>query len=89
MEGLGPYQSLGVLAVPTAIVEPLKFAAVAVCGSGRWFTSAMMSVAAYSMSLMLVERLFSVVKPQLLKLHWFAITWDWFTQLRRRVLAVF
>jgi hypothetical protein len=34
LEGLGPYQSLLILAVPTSIVEPLKLIAVAVAPRG-------------------------------------------------------
>ena len=34
IQGLGPYQSLVLLAVPTSIVEPLKLIAVAVAGEG-------------------------------------------------------
>ena len=89
LEGLGPYQSLAVLAVPAAIVEPLKLVAVAVCGSGHWFTGAAVIVAAYATSLLFVERLFSIVKPNLLKLRWFASAWKWFTRVRHTALAVF
>ena len=35
IEGLGPYPSLLLLALPTAAVEPLKLASVAVAGEGH------------------------------------------------------
>ncbi len=72
IESLGPYQSLAVLAVPICIVEPLKLVAVAIAGEGHWYTATALIVAAYAASLLLIERLFTVLKPKLLKLHWFA-----------------
>ena len=68
IEGLGPYPSLALLAVPICIVEPLKLIAVAIAGKGHWFTGTAVIVVAYAASLCLIERLFTVVKP---KLHWF------------------
>lgn len=34
-----------------------------------------MIIFAYAASLLVVERLFTMVKPKLLKLHWFARLW--------------
>ena len=82
IEALGPYQSLVLLAVPTSIVEPLKFGAVAIAGEGHWVTGTIVIVAAYGASLLVVERLFAVVKPKLMKLNWFARLWTWLVGLR-------
>jgi hypothetical protein len=82
VERLGPYQSLFLLAVPTSIVEPLKLVAVAVAGDGHWITGLFVIVAAYAASLLLVERLFAIVKPKLMTLNWFARLWSWFVGLR-------
>jgi hypothetical protein len=38
VEGLGPYQSLLLLAVAMSIVEPLKLIALAIAGDGHWVT---------------------------------------------------
>ena len=81
IERLGPYQSLLLLAVPTSIVEPLKLVAVAVAGEGHWITGLFVVVAAYAASLLLVERLFAIVKPKLMTLNWFARFWNWFVGL--------
>ena len=89
IERLGPYQSLLLLAVPTSIVEPLKLVAVAIAGDGHWITGTVMIVAAYATSLLLIERLFVIVKPKLLKLRWFARLWCRFTVLRYRLAACF
>jgi len=85
IESLGPWQSLGLLAIPTCIVEPMKLAAVAVAGEGHWFSGTAVIIAAYAASLFLVERLFVIVKPKLLKLHWFARLWRWLIVARCRV----
>src|ERR1700722_312221 len=81
IQRLGPYQSLFLLAVPTSIVEPLKLVAVAVAGEGHWITGLFVVVAAYAASLLLVERLFAIVKPKLMTLNWFARFWNWFVGL--------
>jgi hypothetical protein len=70
------------LAVPTSIVEPLKLVAVAIAGEGHWVTGALVIVAAYAASLLLVERLFAIVKPKLMTLGWFARLWTWLVSLR-------
>ncbi len=75
IESLGPYSSLALLGAPVCIVEPLKLIAVAVAGEGHWFTGTLMIIAAYATSLFLIERLFAIVKPRLLKLRWFARFW--------------
>jgi hypothetical protein len=89
LEGLGPYQSLLILAVPTSIVEPLKLIAVAVAGEGHWITGTVMIVVAYAASLVLVERLFGIVKPKLLTLTWFARLWSWLLAVRGKVGEMF
>jgi hypothetical protein len=89
IEGLGPYQSLLLLAVPTSLVEPLKLVGVAIAGAGHWITGIVAIVCAYAASLLLVERLFRIVKPKLLTLPWFARLWNGLLAVRRHVLAWF
>jgi hypothetical protein len=88
IEGLGRYPSLFLLALPTATVEPLKLVAVAVAGKGHWITGTAMIVACYAFSLLVVERLFVVVKPKLLMIPWFAKLWEGFVSVRTRVLNI-
>ena len=87
IEGLGPYPSLLVLAVPMSLIEPLKLAAVAIAGKGHWLAGTVIIVCAYAASLLVVERLFRIVKPKLLKLPWFARLWNWFVAIRDRTLG--
>ncbi|MGC2085119.1 MAG: hypothetical protein WA702_17385 [Bradyrhizobium sp.] len=84
IESLGPYQSLLLLVVPACLVEPMKLAALAVAGEGHWITGTGLIVAAYAASLLLVERLFLIVKPKLLTLPWFASVWARFVALRAK-----
>ena len=69
LERLGPYQYLALLAVPICLIEPLKLIAVLIIGEGRWITGAVIVTFAYAASLMVVDRLFMIVKPKLLNLH--------------------
>ena len=89
VEGLGPYPSLALLLIPAGIVEPLKLVAVAVAGEGHWITGTVMIVIAYAASLLVVERVFGIVKPKLLTLPWFARLWSWFVACRARFLRGF
>lgn len=86
IERLGPYQSLALLAVPTCIVEPMKLVAITIAGEGHWFTGTAMIIAAYAASLMLVERLFVIVKPKLLRLPWFARVWSSLIVIRYKLM---
>ncbi|MFZ0068321.1 MAG: hypothetical protein WAK90_19320, partial [Pseudolabrys sp.] len=61
-----PFIALALLAVPFAIVEPLKLIALFVFGKGHWITGAVVMLFAYAGSLLVVERLFKIVKPKLL-----------------------
>ena len=88
IERLSPYQALTLLAVPVCLVEPLKLAAVAVVGEGHWITGAAMIAAAYAGSLLLVERLFLLVKPKLLRLRWFARLLAWVIVRRYLLIKV-
>jgi len=87
IERLSPYASSCVVAVPLAIVEPLKLVAVVIAGSGHWITGTVTIGCAYALSLLLVERLFLIVKPKLLTLRWFATLWKWFVATRGTVLG--
>jgi hypothetical protein len=84
---LGPYQSLALMLLPIVLVEPLKIVALFVAGHGHWLTGTGMLVAAYGVSLVVVERLFKVVKFKLMTMNWFADLWRWFTAVRDRMFG--
>jgi hypothetical protein len=87
IRGLGPYQSLALMLLPILLVEPLKIVALFVAGHGHWLTGTGMMVAAYVVSLVVVERLFKVVKFKLMTMNWFANLWRWFTAMRDRLFG--
>jgi hypothetical protein len=89
LEGRGPYTSLALLAFPLAIVEPAKLVAVAILGKGHWLTGTLVLIVAYGFSIFVIERLFRIVKPKLLKLRWFAKAGRWFNSVRATVMAPF
>jgi hypothetical protein len=87
VQKMSPYLSLVLLLVPLALVEPLKLVALVVVGNGHWITGTAVLVGAYAVSLVFIERLFRVVKPKLMTLHWFAGVWAWFTASRDKSLT--
>jgi hypothetical protein len=88
IEGLRPYPSLFLLALPVATVEPLKLVAVAVAGEGHWITGTAIIVVCYAFSLLVVERLFVIVKPKLATIPWFKKFWEGFVSVRTRAMNV-
>jgi hypothetical protein len=89
IQSLGPYQSLALLAVPLAIVEPLKFIALIVCGNGHWLTGMLALGLTYLLSLVSVERLFHMVRPKLMMMPWFCESWHRFVTIRDKVSSCF
>jgi hypothetical protein len=87
LKGLGPYQSLSILAVPLAIVEPLKLVALFVVGGGHFIAGVLVMICAYAGGLFITERLFVVLKPKLLTLLWFAVAWQWFVAVRDKLIC--
>src|ERR1700759_4946723 len=87
IERLGPYPSLLLVAVPLAVVEPLKVAIVFFAGSGHWITGTIAMICAYGVSLFVPHGLFRIVRPKLLRLPWFAVFWTWLTTTQRQVAA--
>jgi hypothetical protein len=86
IQKLSPYLSMVLLLIPVALVEPLKLIALFVAGKGHWLAGTGMIIGAYAFSLLVVERLFRVVKPKLMTLSWFAKLWARVVSLRNRVI---
>jgi hypothetical protein len=84
---LGPYTSLAIVLIPLAIVEPLKLIALFIAGEGHWLTGTAVLVAAYAFSLLIVERLFRLLKPNLMRLPWFQRAWGWWQRARGKALS--
>jgi hypothetical protein len=84
---LGPYQAFFILAIPLAIVEPLKLVALFVIGEGHFIAGVVVMICAYVGSLFVTERLFVALKPKLLSLSWFAVAWRLFVRARNKTLS--
>jgi hypothetical protein len=82
IERLPPYPALLILAIPLAVVEPLKLSTILIAGEGHWITSGLVLLFAYATSLFVTHWLFVVVKPKLLTLPWFARAWAKFGTIR-------
>jgi hypothetical protein len=83
---LGPYTSLAIVLIPLALVEPLKLVAHVIAGKGHWLTGTTILVVAYAFSLLIIERLFRLLKPNLMRLHWFQLAWGWWQRARGKAL---
>ncbi len=87
IQSLRPYPALFLLALPFAIIEPLKLLAALVFGSGHWMSGLFVMLFAYLLSVLVVEQLFKLVKPKLLMLPWFAVLWKWFVAARHKTIG--
>jgi hypothetical protein len=72
IQRFGPYKSLAVLLVPLLVVEPVKMTGLAFIGLGHWVGGACMIVGAYAAGLLVVDRLYRVVKSKLYTMKWCA-----------------
>ena len=87
LQQISPYLSLLLLLVPLLLVEPLKLVALIVAGKGHWVTGTAVLVAAYAASLLVIERLFRVLKPKIMMMGWFNRMWTGFVALRTRLIS--
>jgi hypothetical protein len=84
---LRPYPALVVVLIPLLIVEPLKLVALVIAGEGHWLTGTAVLVAAYTVSILLVERLFRLLKPNLMRLRWVRRGWDLWQSVYAKALS--
>jgi hypothetical protein len=89
IERLRPYPSLLLVAVPLAIVEPLKLAVLFIAGDGHWITGTITMICAYAVSLFVAHWVFGIVKPKLMTLPWFAAAWNWLARVWRKLSGWF
>jgi hypothetical protein len=73
IQQFGPYKSLALLLVPLLVIEPVKMTGLAFVGLGHWVAGACMIVGAYAAGLLVVDRLFRVVKSKLYTMRWCAL----------------
>jgi hypothetical protein len=76
IQQLGPCKSLAILLVPLLIVEPVKMAGMAFFGLGHWAGGVCMIVSAYAAGLLVIDRLYRIVKSKLYTIPWCAVLAD-------------
>jgi hypothetical protein len=86
LETLGPYSALVILAVPASVIELLKLLALYWISTGHVITGTAALLALHVGSLLSTERLFAVLKPQLLTIRWFAAVWRPVEAVRDRLI---
>lgn len=86
--GLGPYPSLFVFALPTTFLAPLKLLAVWLLATGKYWTATSLFIAAKVAATALVARLFTLTKPSLMQIQWFARLYQWFMPWKDAFFAV-
>lgn len=84
---LPPYPSLAVFALPTAILLPVKLGALWLLAGGHVLTAGALLAAAKVVSTALVARIFTLTKPALMRIGWFARAYDWFVPWKEALFA--
>ncbi len=85
--GLGPYGALVVFALPTTFLLPLKFLAMWLLAQGKVWTATGLFAGAKVASTALVARIFTLTKPALMQLGWFARAYNWFVPWKDALFA--
>ena len=75
---LPPYGALAVFALPTALLLPLKFLAMWLLATGKYWTATALFAGAKVASTAFVARIFTLTKPTLMQIGWFARAYNWF-----------
>jgi hypothetical protein len=68
--------------LPAALIEPLKVVGIWVAGKGHWMTGACLVAIAFAAGFFVVERLFRILKPNMLRAPVLAKTWRRFVAIR-------
>ena len=84
---LPPYAALIVFALPTAVLFPVKLAAMWLLAQGKVATATATFIVAKIASTALVARLFMLTRPALMQIAWFARAYNWFMPWKDRLFA--
>ena len=84
---LPPYPALLFFATPALLLLPLKLIALFFISHGQATLGLLTIVAAKFAGTALVARIFTLTRPQLLRIGWFAWLYERFTAFRTRVYA--
>lgn len=84
---LPPYAALLVFVLPTAVLFPVKLAAMWLLAQGKVATATATFIVAKIASTALVARLFMLTRPALMQIAWFARAYNWFMPWKDRLFA--
>lgn len=84
---LPPYGALVVFALPTTLLLPLKFVAMWLLASGKYWTATALFAGAKVASTALIARIFTLTKPTLMQVGWFARAYNWFVPWKDALFA--
>lgn len=85
--GLPPYAALVTIALPSALLFPLKFVAVWLVANGYFVGAAALFVGAKIASTALIARVFLLVRPALMRIAWFKALHDRFVPWKEAIFA--
>src|SRR5882762_1430914 len=84
---LPPYPALLFFAAPALLLVPLKLVALYFIAHGQAELGVLTIIAAKFAGTALVARIFTLTRPQLLRIGWFAWLYERFTDLKTRIYA--
>ena len=87
IQRLGPKAAMTAFVVPWLLLLPVKVLALWCFGTGRLGLGVLVFVAGKVAGTALLARLFTLTRPALLQIRWFARLYAWFTGLRDRLYA--
>lgn len=85
--GLPPYGALALFVLPSLFLIPVKIAALYFLAAGQKLWGIGILVLAKVIGTVIVARIFSLTRPQLMRIVWFAHAWGAFERWRDRMLA--
>jgi len=88
ISGLPPYAALAFFAVPSMLLVPVKLIALYFVAHGHAIAGLLTVLAAKLAGTALVARLFTLTRPSLLRIAWFAWVYERFVAFKTRVYAV-
>jgi hypothetical protein len=84
---LPPYVALLTLAVPFAIIEPIKAYTLYWFGVGHYIQGGIGYLLAHLASLLIVDRIYHAAHEPLMRIGWFAQLMKWLYELRQLVMG--
>jgi hypothetical protein len=84
---LPPYSALVALAIPTAVLFPLKLLAVYLVANGQVLAAGLLFVGAKIASTALIARIFLLTQPALMRIGWFAAIYNFVMPWKEALFA--